>query len=169
MVSNRLKRYSSLCLLMTCFFNNYYIIKNYDRKCSSKILFSNSSLQNKIKCFIECPSGPYNHKKTVHKYFLRSFFVWCVVFSFLFIVQILKRINQSRMSLFSFWEFYKRIKSCFTAVTSWKFLQYYVALCLRDSFLPILYLSVMVTNIGMSLVTLIWEEFAFIGAGSDTV
>ena len=90
MVSNRLKRYSSLCLLMTCFFNNYYIIKNYDRKCSSKILFSNSSLQNKIKCCIECPSGPYNHKKTVHKYFLRSFFVWCVVFSFLFIVQIWK-------------------------------------------------------------------------------
>ena len=30
-------------------------------------------------------------------------------------------------------------------------------------------LSVMVPNIGMSLVTLIWEEFAFIGAGSDTV
>ena len=136
MVSNRLKRYSSLCLLMTCFFNNYYIIKNYDRKCSSKILFSNSSLQNKIKCCIECPSGPYNHKKTVHKYFLGSFSVWCVVFSFFFIVQILKRIKQSRMSLFSFWEFYKRVKSCSTAVTSWKFLQYYVAFVPQRQFSP---------------------------------
>ena len=41
-------------------------------------------------------------------------------------------------------------------------------LCLWDSFLPIPISSILVANIGMRLVTLIWEEFVFFGAGSDT-
>ena len=88
---------------------------------------------------------------------------------FFLVVQILKsRLYNLECFFFPPWEFYKRTESYFITVPSLK-PPVWRGICASETvFSQYRISSILVANIGMRLVTLIWEEFVFFGAGSDT-
>ena len=74
------------------------------------------------------------------------------------------------MSLFSSWRVLQENWKLFHRCAIITFSPAWRGVCASETVFPqYRILSILVANIGMSLVTLIWEEFVFNGAGSDTV